>query len=71
VLCALFGRRRAAAVLGAVWAGLTARFAVERIAPGPRTPDEVARMVVTSIAIPPAACLHRARGELRHRKARR
>lgn len=70
VLCALSGRRRAATVLGAVWAGLTSWFAVERIAPGPRTPDEVARMVVTSIAIPPAACLHRTRGELRHRRVR-
>jgi glycosyltransferase involved in cell wall biosynthesis len=71
VLCGLTGRRRAALALGAVWAGLTARFAAERIAPGPRTGDEVARMLVTSIAIPPAACLHRVRGELRHRAVRR
>lgn len=71
VLCGLSGRRRAALALGAVWAGLTARFAVERIAPGPRTPEEIARMLVTSVAIPPAACLHRLRGELRHRRVRR
>ncbi|MBB5960233.1 glycosyltransferase involved in cell wall biosynthesis [Saccharothrix tamanrassetensis] len=64
-------RSRAALVTGAVWAGLTARFAAERIAPGPRTPDEVLRMVVTSVAIPPAACAHRVRGELRHRAVRR
>ncbi|GAA3458340.1 glycosyltransferase family 2 protein [Saccharothrix longispora] len=69
VLCGLLGKRVAAAVLGTAWAGLTAKFAVERIAPGPRTADEVARMVVTSAAIPPAACLHRVRGELRHRGA--
>jgi glycosyltransferase involved in cell wall biosynthesis len=70
----LFGlmRWRAAALLaGSVWAGLTAHFAYQRIAPGPRTLDETARMVVTSAAIPPAACLHRLRGELRHRAVRR
>ncbi|GAA1339394.1 glycosyltransferase family 2 protein [Saccharothrix algeriensis] len=66
VLLAL-ARSRAAVLTGAVWAALTARFAAERIAPGPRTPDEVLRMVVTSVAIPPAACAHRVRGELRHR----
>jgi glycosyltransferase involved in cell wall biosynthesis len=71
VLCGFSGRRRAAVVLGAVWAGLTARFAFERIAPGPRTRGEVTRMLVTSVAIPPAACLHRVRGELRFRKVRR
>ncbi|NUT52234.1 MAG: glycosyltransferase, partial [Saccharothrix sp.] len=43
VLCGLTGRRRAALVLGAVWAGLTGWFAAQRIAPGPRTVDEVAR----------------------------
>jgi GT2 family glycosyltransferase len=67
----LFGllRRRAAAVLsGTAWAALTADFARQRITPGPRTPGEVARMVVTSIAIPPAACWHRLRGELRVRR---
>ncbi|HZB51547.1 MAG TPA: HAD family hydrolase, partial [Mycobacteriales bacterium] len=38
--------------------------------PGPRTPDEVARMLVSSAAIPPAAVGHRLRGELAHRHAR-
>ncbi|MGI5289602.1 glycosyltransferase family 2 protein [Nonomuraea polychroma] len=52
-----------AGVAGAVWAGLTAEFAWRRIAPGPRTPDEVWRMVVTSVVIPPVACAHRLRGE--------
>src|SRR5690606_34077474 len=51
------GRRRraraAALAAGAVWAALTAQFAWRRIAPGPRTPDEVLRMAVTSVLIPP------------------
>ncbi|TDC55825.1 HAD-IIIA family hydrolase [Actinomadura sp. KC345] len=69
---ALGGRRGAAAALaaGAVWGALTARFAYERIRPGPRTPDEVARMAVTSAAIPPAAVWHRVRGLIAHRSAR-
>ena len=33
-----------------------------RIAPGPRTPAEVAAMVLTSVALPPVAVWHRARG---------
>jgi hypothetical protein len=40
------------------------------VLPGPRTRDEVLRMVVTSAAIPPAACAHRLRGELRFRGVR-
>lgn len=67
VLGGLLGLRRTARAAGGAWAALTAWFAVERIAPGPRTADEVAKMVVTSALIPPAACLHRLRGEWRHR----
>ncbi|GGP72063.1 glycosyltransferase family 2 protein [Saccharothrix coeruleofusca] len=70
VLCGLAGRRGAAVVAGAAWAGLTGWFAAQRIAPGPRTSDEVWRMLVTSAAIPPAACFHRLRGEWRHRAVR-
>jgi glycosyltransferase involved in cell wall biosynthesis len=70
VLCGLAGLRRAAAGLGVLWAGLTGWFAATRIAPGPRTRDEVVRMVVTSALIPPAACVHRIRGEVRHRGVR-
>ncbi|MET8765129.1 glycosyltransferase [Lentzea sp. NPDC004782] len=70
VLCGLLGWRRAAVRLGAVWAALTGWFAVRRIVPGPRTADEVVRMVVTSALIPPVACWHRVRGELRHRRVR-
>jgi cellulose synthase/poly-beta-1,6-N-acetylglucosamine synthase-like glycosyltransferase len=59
-------RRPVGARLAALaWLALTAEFALRRILPGPRTPAEVARMVVTSVAIPPAACAHRVAGELR------
>jgi histidinol-phosphate phosphatase family protein len=51
-----------------VWLGLTADFAVRRIAPGPRTPREVASLLLTSILIPPAASVHWLRG--RHRASR-
>ncbi|MFT7838533.1 glycosyltransferase [Saccharothrix sp. BKS2] len=70
VLCGVLGARRAALLLGGAWAGLTAKFALDRIAPGPRTREEVVKMLVTSAAIPPVACLHRVLGELRHRGVR-
>ncbi|MEO3809377.1 glycosyltransferase [Sphaerisporangium sp. B11E5] len=64
------GRRAAvgALVAWAGWLGLTAEFAWARLAPGPRTPEEVVRMAVTSVVIPPLACVHRLRGELRVRR---
>lgn len=65
---ALAGRRRGALAAAAGWAAFSARFAWERIVPGPGTPGEVARMAVTSVVIPPAACLHRLRGELKVRR---
>jgi histidinol-phosphate phosphatase family protein len=58
-------RRRAARVAIGAWLAGTGRLAWERIAPGPRTPREVTTMLLTSLAIPPAAVVHRARGELR------
>jgi HAD superfamily hydrolase (TIGR01662 family) len=58
---------RVAGLAGLVWAALTTEFAAHRILPGPRSADEVARMLVTSIAIPPVACWHRLAGELRWR----
>lgn len=65
-LAATAVRRPAVAGLAALaWAGLTARFALHRIRPGPRGAAEVTAMVATSIAIPPAACWHRLVGELR------
>ncbi|WP_329046573.1 HAD-IIIA family hydrolase [Amycolatopsis sp. NBC_01488] len=62
------GQRGKAVLAAGVWAGLTAEFAAHRILPGPRTPGEVARMVVTSALIPPAACYHRVRGEIAARR---
>ncbi|MFE9171358.1 SDR family NAD(P)-dependent oxidoreductase [Streptomyces kebangsaanensis] len=62
-------RARAAAVAGLGWAAGTAEFAWARIAPGPRTREEVTTMVVTSVLIPPAATWHRLTGLWRHRDA--
>ncbi|MFC5907987.1 glycosyltransferase family 2 protein [Streptacidiphilus monticola] len=69
VALACGGRRVAAAsVLG--WALGTGEFAWKRIAPGPRTVEEIRAMVLTSLAIPPAACAHWLLGWARHRTAR-
>ncbi|MBD5635911.1 MAG: HAD-IIIA family hydrolase, partial [Candidatus Eremiobacteraeota bacterium] len=59
-------RPRLAGFAGAVWALQVARFAWLRIAPGPRTWDEVTRLLLTSVAIPFAAVYHRARGSIMH-----
>ncbi|TDC03724.1 glycosyltransferase [Nonomuraea longispora] len=59
---------QAAGAAALAWGALTAEFAWRRIAPGPRTPAEVLRMVVTSVVIPPVACAHRLRGEWRARR---
>jgi histidinol-phosphate phosphatase family protein len=65
-LTGLVLRRPAVAAAGATaWAAVTAEFAARRIAPGPRTPAEIATMIVTSAAIPPVALAWRLRGELR------
>ncbi|WGL53007.1 HAD-IIIA family hydrolase [Nocardioides sp. BP30] len=65
-------RRGALAAVGAtIWAAGTAEFAWRRIAPGPRDSDEVRRMLLTSMAIPPAATWHTARGLVEHRHAGR
>ncbi len=63
------GRPRAAGVAGLGWAAGTAEFAWARIAPGPRTRDEVTTMLITSALIPPAATWHRLSGLWRHRAA--
>ena len=52
-----------------VWLVLTARFAWQRIAPGPRSLREIAAMCATSAAIPFAAVYHRWRGVRRARGA--
>ena len=71
-LTSLFGRRRALALGAALaWLGTTGAFAWGRIAPGPRTFPEIARMGVTSVVIPFAACFYRLRGLIRWRHAGR
>lgn len=70
VAAAATGRRHLAALAATAWAARTARFAWRRVAPGPRTPAEVAAMVATSAAIPPAACYHRLRATVRWRRHR-
>ncbi|WP_205696802.1 HAD-IIIA family hydrolase [Conexibacter sp. SYSU D00693] len=58
----------------AVWALGTAELCWARIAPGPRTPREVARMVATSVPMPPVAVAHFAIGSVKAlplRRARR
>ena len=64
-LAGLIARRPRLAAAGlAGWVAGTAELAWARIAPGPRTPREVAAMVATSVAIPPAATYHWLRGAL-------
>lgn len=62
---------RALGVAGAaIWVAGTAEFAARRIAPGPRTPREVALMLGTSVLIPLLAVAHWLRGWWRWRGAR-
>lgn len=67
---AVAGRARTAGALAAASAAVTADFAWRRIAPGPRTSREVVTMLVTSVAIPPAATWHWLRGLARSATAR-
>ena len=62
------GRRRLALLAALGWAAGTAELAWARVEPGPRTPAEVAKMLLTSVAIPPAAALHLGRGLARRRR---
>ncbi|MEU9984509.1 glycosyltransferase [Streptomyces sp. NPDC050856] len=66
---ALAGRRRAAALAAAGWALGTVEFARARIAPGPRTVDEILTMAATSALIPAVATWYRLSGRWRHRAA--
>jgi glycosyltransferase involved in cell wall biosynthesis len=56
---------RAARVAAAAWLAGTAELAAARIAPGPRTADEVATMLLTSAALPFAASGWRIAGRVR------
>jgi histidinol-phosphate phosphatase family protein len=62
--------RRLAAAAAAGWLAGTAELAWARIAPGPRTRDEVLTMTATSAVIPAAASYHWLRGRVRWRGAR-
>jgi histidinol-phosphate phosphatase family protein len=64
---AVLGRPRAAAALAAGWLCATAQFALMRIAPGPRTREEITTMLLSSALIPPAATFHRIAGHVRRR----
>ena len=63
------GRRRAALAFGSAWFAGSAELAWARIAPGPRTKDEIATMTVTSALIPALAVFHRLAGAIRWRNA--
>lgn len=58
-----------AAVSGLAWSALVAEFAWKRIAPGPRTRDEIAAMIATSAVIPFAAVYHRLAGTFRAKRS--
>jgi HAD superfamily hydrolase (TIGR01662 family) len=67
---ALTGRPRAAALSGAAALAGIAEFAAARIAPGPRTRDEILAMAATSALIPPFATWHWLRGMAAARRER-
>ena len=66
---AIARRPRLAALAAAGWLVGGAELAWARIVPGPRDRAEVRRMLLTSLAIPPAATWHTARGMWQHRAA--
>jgi HAD superfamily hydrolase (TIGR01662 family) len=64
------GGRRTGAVAATAWLAQTAQFAWARIARGPRSREEVVRMVATSVALPFAAVGWRLYGELQALRVR-
>ena len=63
---ALMARRHRLGAAGVgLWLAGTAELAWARIAPGPRTPSEIAAMLASSVLIPPAAAWHWSRGHAR------
>ena len=70
MVAAAVGSAPAAVGLGAAWGIGTAELAWARIEPGPRTRSEVAAMIATSVALPPAGTFHWLRGLWRSRVAR-
>jgi histidinol-phosphate phosphatase family protein len=68
-LVAIAARRVPTALAAATaWTALTVEFAARRIVPGPKTTGETGRMLLTSVLIPPAACVQRIAGEVRARQ---
>ncbi|MCU1657115.1 MAG: hydrolase, HAD-superfamily, subfamily [Pseudonocardiales bacterium] len=70
VVGAVTRRRRLTAWAAASWIAATAEFTRARIAPGPRSADELARMLATSAVIPPVASWHWLDGLRRYRRSR-
>jgi histidinol-phosphate phosphatase family protein len=68
LVAAVAGQRRLATVLAAGWLTGTAEFSAHRILPGPKDRVEVARMISTSVLIPPVATAHWLAGQYRHRR---
>jgi HAD superfamily hydrolase (TIGR01662 family) len=68
---ALAGRPRLALLAAGLWVAGSAEFAWRRIAPGPRSKEEIATMLVTSAAIPPLATWHWLRGLIAPPRPRR
>ena len=65
---AVAGRRLPALAATAAWLAGTSELAWARIAPGPRTREELLTMVASSALIPPYAVLQRAHGRARLRR---
>lgn len=61
-------RPKPAAALGAAWAAGVAELAWARIAPGPRTREEISTMLVTSALMPSVAAAHGLGGLVRRRR---
>jgi histidinol-phosphate phosphatase family protein len=64
----LLGSRRVARAAGAAWLAGTAELSWARIAPGPRTREEITTMMVTSAALPAVATAQRLGGIARARR---
>jgi len=70
-VAAAAGARRLAVAAAGLWLAGTGELAWARVAPGPRTREEVTTMALTSVALPPAATAHRLAGTWRaHRLVR-
>lgn len=67
LLALALGRRRLALAAGTGWLAGTLELALARIAPGPRTPDELATMACTSALMPLVASAQWLRGIARRR----